>query len=299
MDPARLTRHLYIGFAAVAFSTAGCGLDRDSIVLAATTSTYDSGLIERLVSEFRLDHPEVRVRTVIAGSGQALELGRRGDVDLLLVHAPEAEARFVEEGYSAERIPVMYNDFLIVGPPEDPAGIAGAGSPARALARIAATESSFISRGDSSGTHYRELALWAGAGVAPKGAWYLESGQGQATSLQVASERAAYTLTDRATFTVLQQLLELEPLVEGHPTLLNVYSLLQPTAAARPAQAAVFVRWLTSEVGERAIADFHYRGSDVPLFLPLISEEAAPPSDPAEVEADSVPPPDSVRGPTT
>ena len=252
---------------------AACRGDPDSIVLGATTSTYDSGLLEHLISRFNDEHPEVRVRTVIQGSGEALRLGRSGDVDLLLVHAPEAEARFIAEGYAPRRRSVMYNGFVIAGPPGDPARVGDAGSAAEAFARIAGGGHGFVSRGDSSGTHYRELRLWREAGLTAAGPWYIESGQGQATTLHVASEREAYVLTDGATFTVLARVLDLEALVVDHPSLRNVYSLLEPRAALRPVQASVLAAWLLSDDGLRAIAEFRVPGQNGPVFMPRTAEE--------------------------
>ncbi|WP_420633161.1 substrate-binding domain-containing protein [Candidatus Palauibacter sp.] len=273
-----------------------CRADPDAIVLGATTSTYDSGLLEHLISRFNDDHPGVRVRTVIAGSGEALELGRTGDVDLLLVHAPDAEARFIAAGHAPRRRPVMYNSFVIVGPPGDPARIREAESPAEAFATIARDGHRFVSRGDSSGTHYREVALWREAGVTTRGAWYVESGQGQATTLHVANERTAYALTDGATLTVLSDVLELEALVADHPALRNVYSLLEPRAALRAGVAAVLADWFLSETGRRAIDEFRVRGGDEPLFIPWTFEDAAPPDGAPALEGNSLSIADSGRG---
>jgi len=256
--------------------TSGCGTAADTFVLGATTSTYDSGLLEHLIARFNEDRPGLRVRTVIAGSGEALELGRTGDVDLLLVHAPEAEARFVEAGHAPRRNPVLVNGYVIAGPPSDPARIRGAASPSEAFATLARGEHGFVSRGDSSGTHDREIALWRAAGAAGAaggGAWYVESGQGQATTLHVASERGAYVLTDAATLAMLSQVLDLEALVEGHPSLRNVYSLLAPRTAIRAEGAAAFADWLRSGNGRRAIAEFRVRGGAEALFAPWPGDE--------------------------
>ena len=268
-----------------------CRADGDSIVLGATTSTYDSGLLEHVIARFNEDHPGLQVRTVIAGSGEALRLGRSGDVDLLLVHAPEAEERFIAAGHAPRRRPLMYNSFVIVGPAADPARIRGSASPAEAFEKIARGEHRFVSRGDSSGTHHREGALWAEAGLTAAGPWYIESGQGQATNLHVASERAAYALTDDATFTVLATVLDLDALVVDHPALRNVYSLLEPRTALHPARAAVFAAWLASEDGRRAIADFRVPGSDDALFTPLAPVDVA-----REVEGGLPAATDSARG---
>ncbi len=282
MDTPRLAlRLLFVLFVLGGGVGAGaCGTAADTFVLGATTSTYDSGLLEHLIARFNEDHPGLRVRTVIAGSGEALALGRTGDVDLLLVHAPEAEARFVEAGHAPERNPVLVNGYVIAGPPSDPAGIRGAASPSDAFATLARGTHGFVSRGDSSGTHYREIALWreageAGeAGAAAGGAWYVESGQGQATTLHVASERGAYVLTDGATFALLSEVLELDALVEGHPSLRNIYSLLAPRAALRPERAAVFADWLRSGNGRRAIGEFRVRGGAEALFAPWPRDDA-------------------------
>ena len=279
MDTPRLAvRLLFVLFVLGGWVGAGgCGTAADTFVLGATTSTYDSGLLEHLIARFNENHPGLRVRTVIAGSGEALALGRTGDVDLLLVHAPEAEARFVEAGHAPERNPVLVNGYVIAGPPSDPAGIRGATSPSDAFAALARGEHGFVSRGDSSGTHYREIALWREAGVADVaagGAWYVESGQGQATTLHVASERGAYVLTDGATFALLSEVLDLDALVEGHPSLRNIYSLLAPRAALRPERAAVFADWLRSGNGRRAIGEFRVGGGAEALFAPWPRDDA-------------------------
>lgn len=248
----------------------GCGRGGETgLVLAATTSTHDSGLLDTLVARFEATHPDLRVRTVVVGSGEALELGRRGDVDVLLVHAPSSEERFMREGHGLSRTPVMYNDFIIVGPPDDPAAVRGLGHPATALKTIAERGAPFVSRGDSSGTHVRELELWRALGVAPMGGWYLETGQGQGTSLHVASERRAYTLTDRATYSQLRSLVRLDVLVEGDPALLNLYSVILPAETAHAAAGAAFADWLTSSEGRGAIAGFRTAAGEV-LFTPLL-----------------------------
>ncbi|MDE2942605.1 MAG: substrate-binding domain-containing protein [Gemmatimonadota bacterium] len=274
MDTPRLNFALLLALGGGACGGA-CGTDADTFVLGATTSTYDSGLLEHLIARFNEDHPGVRVRTVIAGSGEALELGRTGDVDLLLVHAPEAEARFVEAGYAPRRNPVLVNGYVIAGPPSDPARIRGSASPSEAFATLAEREHGFVSRGDSSGTHYREIAFWREAGAAAGGAWYVESGQGQATTLHVASERGAYVLTDGATLALLSQVLDLDALVEDHASLRNVYSLLAPRAAVRPVRAAVFADWLRSANGRRAIGEFRVRDGAEALFAPWPGDDPA------------------------
>lgn len=274
MDTPRLNFALLLALGGGACAGA-CGTDADTFVLGATTSTYDSGLLEHLIARFNEDHPGLRVRTVIAGSGEALELGRTGDVDLLLVHAPEAEARFVEAGYALRRSPVLINGYVIAGPRADPARIRGSASPSEVFATLAEGEHGFVSRGDSSGTHYREIAFWREAGVTAGGAWYVESGQGQATTLHVASERGAYVLTDGATLAMLSPVLDLDALVEDHASLRNVYSLLAPRAAVRPERAAVFADWLRSGNGRHAIGEFRVRGGTEALFAPWPGDDPA------------------------
>ena len=279
------SRRPCVAAVAVALPLLGCDT-QPSLVLAATTSTYDSGLLESLVGEFETAHPDLAVRTVVVGSGEALELGRRGDVDVLIVHAPAAEARFVDEGHSIRRHPLMSNDFVLVGPPEDPAGVAGL-APAAAFARIARSGATFVSRGDSSGTHERELAIWRDAGVTPSRPWHLETGQGQGTSLQVANEREAYFLTDSATFDVLSGIVDLVPLVSGGADLRNEYSVIVPARAANPAAAALLADWMLSDVGRGAISGFRSRATGRPLFTPTPA-----PTRPAALERAASPPPD-------
>ncbi|MCG8467857.1 MAG: substrate-binding domain-containing protein, partial [Gemmatimonadetes bacterium] len=175
-----------------------------------------------------------------------------------------------EAGHAIARTPMMYNDFLIVGPAEDPAGARAASSPIEAFRRIAGADARFVSRGDSSGTHFREVDLWREASVAPSGDWYVESGQGQGASLQIADERDAYTLTDRATFVTLGHLLELEIVHEGHGDLLNLYSVIQPTAARRRAEAEDLASWLTSSEGKDVIGTFRVRSDTTALFHPAV-----------------------------
>jgi tungstate transport system substrate-binding protein len=204
----------------------------------------------------------------VVGSGEALELARRGDIDVLIVHAPIAEGRFVAEGHSARREPLMSNDFVIAGPLSDPAGVRSASDPADGLRRIAASGAGFVSRGDSSGTHERELALWREARTTPARPWYLESGQGQATTLQIASERQAYVLTDRATFDVLSDITDLAPLSGDHASLVNPYSVIVPTNAAHAEEANALADWLVSAAAAAVIDGFRLPDASGPLFRP-------------------------------
>jgi tungstate transport system substrate-binding protein len=212
--------------AALALLVVACGGSND-LILATTTSTENSGLLDELVPRFE-EASGVNVKVVAVGSGAALALGEQGDADVLLVHSPAAEQAFVDAGYGVERTRVMFNDFVLVGPPEDPAGIAAASTAAEALAAIANAGASFVSRGDDSGTHARERALWAEAGleVPREAGWYAESGQGMGFTLTFAAQTEAYTLSDRATWLVVSDHEELDALVEGDPLLRNIYHVI-------------------------------------------------------------------------
>jgi tungstate transport system substrate-binding protein len=226
------------------------------VVLASTTSTEDSGLFDMLLPAFEAAVPAYRVSLVAVGSGQALRLGERGDADVLLVHSPAAEAAFMQAGHGEKRRAVMYNDFVIVGPAGDPAGVAGH-DPVVALRRIAAASAPFLSRGDESGTHQKELALWERAGVETRSpAWYTDVGQGMGETLAIAAERRAYALTDRATFLFLTQRGGLEVLVQGDSVLHNPYSVIVVQRAHNPDGARAFAEWITSRPGQRLIARY-------------------------------------------
>lgn len=271
----------FLGFFLLAFLLAGCsGLARPELTLATTTSTYDSGLLEAILPDFEARY-NVRVRVIAVGTGQALELGRRGDADVLLVHDPAGEEAFLSAGYGSARYEVMYNDFVLVGPADDPAGIAGMESAAEALARIAEQQALFCSRGDDSGTHRREKALWETAGALPAGPWYLSLGQGMGDTLLVANEKRAYTLTDRGTFLSMQDRLpNLRLLVGGatlvenpDPALRNLYSLILVNPAryshVQAELARSFVEWFASPGTREAIAHFGRERYGQPLFYPL------------------------------
>jgi tungstate transport system substrate-binding protein len=232
-----------------------------SLKCASTTSTQNSGLFEHILPLFEAA-TGIKVQVIAVGTGAALQLGKRGDVDVVLVHARELELELLQEGFFLQRRDVMYNHFVIVGPPEDPARIGQADSAAEAFRRIASSEARFLSRADRSGTHLRELKLWDMAGLSPRGRpWYLETGQGMARTLRMASEMGAYTLTDRATFLSLQDSpLALEVLFEGDPALLNQYGVMAVNPKRHPhvhyREALEFIQWLTSAQGQRAIASF-------------------------------------------
>ena len=239
------------------------------MVLATTTSLEDSGLLDVLVPAFEAAHPGYAVKVVAVGTGQALALGRRGDADVLLVHAPPAESVFVAAGHGLERREIMWNDMVVVGPSADPARVRGLRDAAEAFRRIAAAGAPFVSRGDSSGTHQKELALWRAAGVRPRGAWYLDAGQGMAEVLLMAAEKRAYTLADRATVLALSPRLDLEVLVEGDVRLRNVYSVIRVTRAAEREGAAAFADWLVGPGAQALIGRFGVERFGRPLFVPL------------------------------
>jgi len=217
------------------------------VLLATTTSTRDAGLLDSLLPLFERQ-TGYRVTVIAVGSGQALAMGRRGDADVVLSHAPEAERPLADSGLLLNRRLVMHNDFLFVGPVGDPAGLRGLLDAAAAMRRIAERHAGFVSRGDQSGTHLKELALWRRAGLAPPpGAWYVESGQGMAATLQMADQKRAYTLTDRATYLAWRDKLQLVPMVEGDSLLFNVYHVMEVNPQNAPR---------VNTAGGRALADF-------------------------------------------
>lgn len=238
--------------------------------LATTTSTENSGLLAELLPRFT-EETGIPVHVIAVGTGKALRLGRDGDVDVVLVHAPAAEQEFVAAGYGDKRYPVMHNDFVIVGPAADPAGVRQASDAAEALRRIAESRALFVSRGDNSGTHKKELALWRQAGEQPDGSWYREVGQGMGKVLQMADQLQAYTLTDRGTWLAYQGRLELELLLEGDPDLFNPYGIIPVSAKRYPdinyRGAMALIRWITDpKRGQKLIGDFRLKGQQ--LFIP-------------------------------
>ncbi|MDJ0789604.1 MAG: extracellular solute-binding protein [Myxococcota bacterium] len=245
------------------------------IVLASTTSTENSGLLGEILPVFT-KRTGIAVRVVAVGTGQAIRLAEKGDVDLLLVHHPESERAFVEAGHGVARHEVMYNDFVIVGPSHDPAGARG-GSSLRALRSIAAGDSLFLSRGDDSGTHKKELSLWAEAGIDPRphsGGWYRETGSGQGATLNTAHGLQAYTLSDRGTWLRFASKGDLGVLVEGDEALFNPYGIIlvnpERHAHVKADEAQAFIDWLLSDEGQRAIASFRIDGQQA--FFPSARE---------------------------
>ncbi|MGH7538484.1 MAG: substrate-binding domain-containing protein [Gemmatimonadales bacterium] len=250
------------------------------ILLATTTSTRDAGLLDSILPEFERRFGYT-VKVIAVGSGQALELGRRGEADVVLAHAPQAERLLVDSGYLVRRRLVMHNDFLVVGPAADPAGLRGLNDPFAALRRFAGGRGVFVSRGDRSGTHQLELKLWKQAGVslpAAAGAgWYFESGQGMAATLQMADEKRGYTMTDRATYLAWRDRLQLVPMVEGDTLLYNVYHVMEvnPTNAPRVnvAGARALADWLVAPDTQRRIGEFGRARFGQSLFVPDAGKE--------------------------
>lgn len=242
-----------------------------NLILATTTSTQDSGLLDVLIPLFEAESGYT-IQIVAVGSGQAMTMGQEGNADVLLVHAPAAEVTFMEGGYGQDRALVMHNDFVIVGPATDPAGIQGL-AVVEALKAISAGSAEFISRGDDSGTHKAELALWKKAAFEPNSqAWYLESGQGMGATLTIASEKGAYTLTDRATYLANQGNLQLEVLVEGDHALLNVYHVItvnpEKWAAVNYDGALAFLSFMIAPATQEIIGKFGVDKYGQPLFHP-------------------------------
>ncbi|RMF97360.1 MAG: tungsten ABC transporter substrate-binding protein [Planctomycetota bacterium] len=267
-------RFAFVALCCIAVA-AGCRQVADehrSLTLATTTSTRDSGLLDVLLPQFE-EETGITIKMIAVGSGQALEMGRRGDADVLLTHAPEAEKRFMEEGHGNLRYDVMYNDFVLVGPKANPAGVVKDEPITASLRRIADAESLFVSRGDESGTHMKELALWQESGITPKGDWYIEVGAGMAQTLRVASEKQAYTLSDRGTFLAQRDGLHLVILAEGDASLRNPYSVITIDAGKHPGvheeEARRFAEFLVSPQTQRAIAEFGVDRFGQPLFFPL------------------------------
>jgi tungstate transport system substrate-binding protein len=229
------------------------------LILATTTSTQDSGLLDVIIPMFE-QQTGYSVKIVAVGSGQAMTMGQQGNADVLLVHSPAAEVDFMSKGYGVDRRLVMHNDFIIVGPSNDPAGIKDMSSAVDAFKKIATAEAPFISRGDNSGTNAKELALWKSANLTPSGAWYVESGQGMGATLKIASEKAAYTLTDRATYYANKSILSLDILVQGDNSLLNVYHVIRVNPANWPMVnvpgAIAFADFMVAPDTQKVIANF-------------------------------------------
>jgi tungstate transport system substrate-binding protein len=242
-----------------------------TVILATTTSTQDSGLLDVLVPLFEKESG-FQVKTISVGSGQAMKMGEKGEADVLLVHSPDAEKKFMTDGFGVSRRLVMHNDFIVVGPATDPARIKGA-SAADAMKRIARTGAIFVSRGDNSGTHAKEKGLWKGAAITPDGQkWYQQTGLGMGQTLNVAAEKKGYSLTDRATFLALKKNLGLAILAEGDRKLLNIYHVIELNPVKWPkvnaAGGKAFADFMVSKKTQELIARFGVDKYGAPLFFP-------------------------------
>ncbi len=251
---------------------ASAGAASKTVILATTTSTQDSGLLDILIPLFEKETGYF-VKTIAVGSGQAMAMGKKGEADVLLVHSPDAEKKFIDEGFGVNRRLIMHNDFIIVGPASDPAKVRGVKSSADAFGKIAQSGSLFLSRGDNSGTHAKELSLWKKAGIKPEGEkWYQQTGLGMGQTLNVAAEKKGYTLTDRGTYLPLKKTLGLEILVAGDPLLLNIYHVIEVNPAKWPkvnaAGAKAFADFMVSKKVQDLIGKFVVEKYGEPLFFP-------------------------------
>ncbi|MEX2238444.1 MAG: substrate-binding domain-containing protein [Dehalococcoidia bacterium] len=263
---------LALSLAGLAVASGACGDDKDTeVILATTTSTVDSGLLDELIPRFEADS-DYEIKPLSLGSGQALETASRGDADVVLVHSPAAEQEFVDSGNGIERTLVMHNDFIIVGPEDDPAGVAGAASIGEAMTAIADAGANFVSRGDDSGTHTLELRLWEGAGIDPTGEpWYSESGQGMGATLTIADQTGSYTVSDRGTFLSFGGDVALTIAFEGAPELLNIYHVILVNPDEHDVNedgARAFAEFLVSEEAQAFIETFGVDEFGEPLFVP-------------------------------
>lgn len=243
-----------------------------NLILATTTSTQDTGLLDQLIPAFE-KKTGYFVKTIAVGSGQAMAMGQKGEADVLLVHSPDAEAKFIADGFGIDRRLVMHNDFVIVGPANDPAGIKGMKTAAEALKAISEKEALCLTRGDKSGTHSKELGLWKSAAISPEGKkWYQQTGLGMGQTLNIASEKGGYTLADRGTFLSMKKVLGLEILVEGEKGLLNVYHVMGVNGAKFPKVnaegAKAFGDFMVAADTQEAIGKFGVGKFGAPLFTP-------------------------------
>ena len=263
---------LLIAFGTSSVFAAKAAPKQKNIILATTTSTQDTGLLDKLIPIFE-KQTGYFVKTIAVGSGQAMKMGEKGEADVMLVHSPDAEKKFIEDGYGINRQLVMHNDFIIVGPGADPAKIKGVKSSAGAMKMIAQTQSLFLSRGDNSGTHAKEKTLWKKAEITPAGQkWYQETGLGMGQTLSVAAEKKGYTLADRGTYLSLKKNLGLDILVEGDAALLNIYHVIEVNSAKWPkanaAGAKAFADFMVSKKTQEIIKTFGVDKYGSPLFFP-------------------------------
>ena len=278
-----MRKSLYYSLAFIALLTFGSrpvaqGAESASrnIILSTTTSTQDSGLLDVLIPLFE-KQTGYSVKTVSVGTGQALALAAKGDADVALVHAPSLEKKYVADGKLLHRRLVMYNDFVIIGPKEDPAKIRAAKTASAALKAIEQAKASFVSRGDNSGTHVLEKALWKSAAIEPKGSWYIEAGQGMGATLGIANERNAYTITDRGTLLALGKRVSLPILIEGDKALLNIYSVMEVNPANGPRINAVggkaFADFMIAPQTQDVIKSFGVEKFGQSLFVPVAGKK--------------------------
>jgi tungstate transport system substrate-binding protein len=274
-----VVRSLFVIAATIALAGAPADAQDKSIIVASTTSTQDSGLFGHILPLFKAK-TGIDVKVVAQGTGQALDTGRRGDADVVFVHAKGQEEKFVADGFGVKRYPVMYNDFVLIGPKSDPAGIKGMSDVVKALQAIKAKEAPFISRGDRSGTHIAEFDLWKAAGIdigKEKGPWYKEIGQGMGAALNTASAVNAYVLADRGTWLSFKNRGDLDVLVAGDKRLFNQYGVILVNPARHPhvkkELGQAFIDWLVSPEGQRAIADYKIGGAQ--LFYPNANDPSA------------------------
>ena len=266
-----ITRRLFVALLALLMPALAAAQD-NSIIVASTTSTEDSGLFRHILPLFKAK-TGIDVKVVGQGTGQALDTARRGDADVVLVHAKSAEEAFLAQGFGVKRYPVMYNDFVLIGPKKDPAGVASSKDIVAALKALHDKQISFVSRGDRSGTHLAELALWKAAGIEPganTGAWYKSIGQGMGAALNTAVALDAYVLSDRGTWLAFGNKSDLDIAVQGDKRLFNQYGVMLVNPQKHPhvkaAAGQQFIDWLVSPEGQRAIADYRINGSQ--LFYP-------------------------------
>jgi tungstate transport system substrate-binding protein len=241
-----------------------------SMILATTTSTADTGLLDYLLPKFEKKY-NVKVKTIAVGTGEAIAMGERGEADVLLVHSRTAENKFMTDGNGSLRLDVMYNDFVIIGPKDDPAKIKGK-QPGEALTLIKNSASPFITRGDESGTHKKEKTLWTNAGITPSGDWYINVGQGMGEATRIANEKQAYILIDRGTYLSLKDSIKLDVLVEGQKELFNPYGVIVVSKTkfdkVNEVDATAFAKWITSAEVQKLIGDFGKKEFGQSLFIP-------------------------------
>jgi len=270
---------LSVVFSALLLASAPLALAQKFITVASTTSTEQSGMFKHLLPIFQ-KQTGIEVRVVALGTGQALDMARRGDADVVFVHAKAAEEKFIAEGYGVTRQPVMYNDFVLVGPKSDPAMVAGGKDIVAALRKVKSGASPFVSRGDRSGTHMAELALWKTAGIDianEKGPWYRDTGQGMGPALNAASSMNGYILTDRATWIAFKNRGDLAILIEGDKRLFNQYGVIlvnpEKHKHVKKDLSQAFIDWIISADGQKAIADYRIGGEQ--LFFPNANDKGA------------------------